>query len=343
VNRRRGLTVVLSVGALLALGACSSSGRTSSAIASLDELPDEAASTSAVGSVGAGTTTAVVSEREEACKADHLETASFRPAESDDGFIARLRELGRIRVGVDENTRGLSFRNPLTGEFEGFEVGLAEEIARRLFPDADPATTLVLVPLVTDEKTNAVADDQVDLTISAVSMSCDRWEQVDFSAEYYTAHQKFLVRSDSGIQTRSDLDGRTVCVTSKSSSLKILRREVPAATALERPARTDCLLALQLREADAYFGHDTFLYGMLEQDQTVEIQDLLDPEDTTSHYGIAVNKRHPELTALINVYLQQIIADGTWDDLYEGSLAKLLPSDTPHASAPDPDPRYRDG
>jgi polar amino acid transport system substrate-binding protein len=328
---------VIVLASLLALVGCSSSGRASGAIGSLDALPAVAPPAS----TPASTTTTVPSARQQACEAAHMATASYPPFESDDGFVSHLREVGRIRVGVDETTRGLSFRNPQTGEFTGFEVELAHEIATRLFgPAYDRETSVVLVPLDPDEKTDAVADQLVDLTISAVSMSCDRWERVDFSTEYYTAHQMFLVRSDSDIRTRSDLDGRTVCVTSNSSSLKILQRKVPAAQPpLERSARTDCLVALQLGEADAYFGHDTFLYGMLEQDPTVEIRDLLDPEDTVSHYGIAVNKQHPELTRLINAYLEQIIADGTWDKLYDGSLALVLPTGTARAEPPEPDYR----
>jgi polar amino acid transport system substrate-binding protein len=331
--RRRSLkSVVAAAAALLGLGACSSSEQTSRAIASLDAL-DVTPSASVPGS----TTSTVPSARLEACKADHLETASYPAVESEEGFIAHLREVGRIRVGVDENTRGLSFRNPLTGELEGFEVGLATEIAERLFPGADLSTTLVLVPLVTDEKTDAVADQAVDMTISAVSMTCGRWEQVDFSAEYYTAHQMFLVRSDSDIRDRADLDGRTVCVTRGSSSKGIMEREVPGAELLQPEARTDCLVALQLGEADAYFGHDTFLYGMLEQDPTVEIRDLLDPEDTVSHYGIAVNKNYPEFTRTINAYLEEIIADRRWDDLYRTWLAPYRLPGTPAAEPPDPD------
>ena len=335
---RRGL-FVFAAAAPLALGACSSSGQTSNAIASLDALPDAAPAASAP----ASTTTTVPSARQEACSADHLATASYPPLLSDDGFIAHLRTVGRIRVGLDENTQGLSVRDPQTGEFEGFEVELAHEIARRLFGAAyDRERSVVPVPLVTSEKTPAVADQSVDLTISAVSMSCGRWEEVDFSAEYYTAHQKFLVRSDSDIQDRQDLVGRRVCVTSRSTSEGIMGEEVPAAELLPVEARTDCLAALQLGEADAYFGHDTFLYGMLAQDPTVKIRDLLDPDVTVSHYGIAVNRQHPEFTRFINWVLEAIIADGTWETLYAEWLSDLTPVGAPESKPPVPDYRRVD-
>jgi polar amino acid transport system substrate-binding protein len=337
MKRQRGPWVfAVAAGAVFALGACGSSGRTSSAIASLDALPDEAPEVSAA----ASPTTTLPSARQQACSADDMETASYPPLQSDDGFVAHLRTVGRIRVGLDENTRGLSARNPQTGEFEGFEVELAHEISRRLFGAAyNRDTSVVPVPLVTSEKTSAVADQTVDLTISAVSMSCRRWEEVDFSAEYYTAHQKFLVRSDSDIRDRGDLDGRTVCVTNGSTSARIMGDEVPGAELLPLEARTDCLAALQLGEADAYFGHDTFLYGMLAQDPTVEVRDLLDPGVTVSHYGIAVNRRNPEFTRFINWALEDIVAGETWQDLYGVWLAPLVPTGIPQSQPPVPDYR----
>jgi polar amino acid transport system substrate-binding protein len=167
-------------------------------------------------------------------------------------------------------------------------------------------------------------------------MTCRRWEEVDFSAEYYTAHQKFLVRSDSDISDRGDLEGRTVCVTNGSTSETIMSNEVPAAELLPVEARTDCLAALQLGEADAYFGHDTFLNGMLAQDPTVEVRDLLDPDVTVSHYGIAVNRQHPELTRFVNSALEDIINRGRWDEL----VARwLTPPDAPAPVPPEPDYR----
>ena len=225
-------------------------------------------------------------------------TASYPPLESEGGFIQQLRSNGQIRVGLDENTKDLSARDPQTGELEGFEVDLAHEIAKRLFGDAYTPESVVPVPLVTSEKTDAVRDEEVDITISAVSMSCARWEDVAFSAEYLTADQQFLVRSDSRRSgTRLISTGRTVCVTKQLVVGQHPAQAVPHAHQIEHP-RTECLLALQQGEADAYFGHDTFLYGMLEQDPTLVVRDLLDPTVTVSHYGIAY-RRTPRLTSSV--------------------------------------------
>jgi polar amino acid transport system substrate-binding protein len=58
-----------------------------------------------------------------------------------------------------------------------------------------------------------------------------------------------------------------------------------------------------------------------------------------SHYGIAVNRQHPEFTRLINVYLDDLIANGTWEELYDKWLAPYVPIGTPTAVPPEPDYR----
>ena len=58
--------------------------------------------------------------------------------------------------------------------------------------------------VVTEEKVDVVAEGHVDLTIDAVSISCDRSMQVDFTTPYYETNQRILVPAGSHLD---DLDG----------------------------------------------------------------------------------------------------------------------------------------
>ena len=261
-------------------------------------------------------------------------------------LMAKIQRRGRLRVGVDENTFGFAFRDTRTGDIDGFEVDLAEEIARRLFGDRPPTSQILdLVPVTTDEKIRFAADGTVDLTISANSMSCKRWQEVDFSTEYYTAVQQFLVRGDSPIRRKEDLADKTVCVTSGSTSADLLA-EIDV-TPRPRPhpvdTRTDCLAALQEGEVDAYLGHDTFLYGMQAQDLTVTIRrDILEEADSTSHYGIAMAPDHPEFVRFVNAVLDEVRVNGKWNELHGKLEEAFLKKGVKIPNAQPPAPGYLD-
>jgi polar amino acid transport system substrate-binding protein len=75
--------------------------------------------------------TVVESLRPDAAAADALASRTF-PAGS---YMAGIQARERLRVGVDTSTNLFSSVDPLTGEFEGFDVDIAREMARAVFGD----------------------------------------------------------------------------------------------------------------------------------------------------------------------------------------------------------------
>jgi polar amino acid transport system substrate-binding protein len=195
--------------------------------------------------------------------------------------------------------------------------------------------------VTTNEKTKYVEDGSVDMTIDAVSMTCSRWRKVLFSQPYYEAVQRVMVRRDSPIKSAADLDTSRVCITKGSTSSGVIKQIAPNAEQVPVDTRTECLVALEQGDADFLFTHDTFLYGFMQQDPTVQVI-LPDVAEPTS-YGIAVPQGHEDLVRYLNSLIEQLRADGELDDL----AARWFPVDAADPDAldvrrPIPVPEYRE-
>ena len=189
---------------------------------------------------------------------------------------------------------------------------------------------------MTDEKVSFVERGKVDLTVSAVSMNCDRWEQVDFSSPYLTTDQRVLLRADSKVGELQDLAHKKVCVTKGSTTIAKLKIKVPDVVEVALPARTDCLVALQDGRVEGIASHTTILYGLHEQDENHTR--ILDESFDTPYYGIAVAKTGDhEFARFLNGVLEQMRENGELERLYNAWIG-VMPAGT--ATLP-PAPTYR--
>jgi len=257
-------------------------------------------------------------------------------------FMADIQARGRLIVGVDQNTLQFGYRHPITGDLEGLDIELLREIARAIWPtEVDIDERITFKALTTAERIPAVIPGDeprrvplVHLVASLITVTCERDRDVAFSAVYYLAHQRFLVRRDSPIERASDLAGKRVCATAGSTSLDNLEWIVPAAKPVPVAARTDCLVKLQRGTVDAVTSDDTILVSFQAQDPKTR---LLPDVPTDEPYAIAASREHPELIAFTNGVLEQMRADGRLAALYEDFLR--TPDFVP---PPPPEPRYVD-
>jgi polar amino acid transport system substrate-binding protein len=245
--------------------------------------------------------------------------------------MAAIAERGRLIAGVDQDTYLFGFRNPFTGQLEGFDIDIAREIARAIFGDPDRIQLRVLNP---NQRESALKDGEVDVVVRTYSITCERKVVVDFSTVYYEANQKILTVKGSGIDYFAALSGKRVCAVSGTTSQSKLFELNPPAKIFGATTWTDCLLMLQQGQVDAISTDDAVLEGLARQDPNVEV---VGDSIAKEPYGIGVNKDHPDLVRFVNGVLEKIRDDGTWERLYRDRLLqKLGPSPGP------PAPRYKD-
>lgn len=260
-------------------------------------------------------------------------TASLRPFPNPQlaaDAVRNIHDRGRLIVGLDVGSNLFSFRDPITGLITGFDVDIAGEVARDIFGTPSQVEYRILSDT---ERIAALAQNQVDIVVKTMSITCERRKSVNFSTEYFSAHQRILAARDSTIVRPSDLSGKRVCAVKGSSSLQRIEAINPPPIVAAAVTWADCLVALQQRQADAVSTDDAILAGLMAQDPYLHI---VGPSMGQEPYGIGINLQNTPLVRFVNGTLERIRRDGTWNTLYRKWLTVLGPAPAP------PAPRYSD-
>lgn len=245
---------------------------------------------------------------------------------------ANLDNPDQISIGISQSTNLMGYYNPATSKLEGFDIDIATAMVQAIMGDT---TKVKWVPMTSGEREPALAEDRVDMVVRTMSITCARWENVEFSSEYFRAGQRLLVAKDSGIEGLAAMTAeQQVCTGASSTSvgnIAAVNAEVQPVTV---PDFNDCLVLLQQGTVDAVAIDDTILAGMAAQDPTLHIVgDAFSQES----YGIAFQKGNTDLARFVNAALAAMIADGTWQAAYDKWLKGPL-----GVAATAPTTTYRD-
>ena len=132
--------------------------------------------------------------------------------------VQEIVDRGVLRVGVKNAVPGFGYQDPLTSEYSGMEIDLANLIAEHLGVDVEFTT-------VTAATRGELLDSgDIDCVLATFTITDERKETWDFTTPYYTDAVTVLVEDSSGITGLADLIGRTVGVSSGSTSARELVR-----------------------------------------------------------------------------------------------------------------------
>lgn len=198
------------------------------------------------------------------------------------------------------------------GEPVGFDIDLMDEIGKRagFTPEYQNVTF--------DGIIGGLANNQYDVVISAMTITPERQEQIDFSDPYFNADQSLLVPADAGIGSVDDLGDATVGVQIGTTG-EIKANEFKDEGTIEGDVRTfdtieDAFAALNNGQIDAIINDLPVSQDEVNSsDGDLEIVQVI---ATGEQYGIAFPK-DSDLRQDVNEALAEIKEDGTYEEIYE--------------------------
>ena len=266
-------------------------------------------------------------------------TASLRPPATlpapghmpPSSFMADIRKKGHLVAGVNAGAYKFGALNPGSGNIEGFEIDLVNQIAKAIFGTAKGH--VLLVALTVPQKIPFLEQGKVDIVVDTMTITCYRRTKVDFSAVYYDAQQRLLVPLGSGIKSISALAHKPVCATTGSNPIEVMKAMSPQTRPIPvgKSQAIDCLVAMQLGQVEGISTDSSILLGFKAQDPNTEI---VGPSLKAVPYGMAINSSHRDFVQFVNGVLSKLERNGTWQQLQANWLRNFGQLESP------PTPRY---
>jgi len=292
-----------------------------------DQVPDEVkaeieeiAAGLADGSIATGYGVAAEEEPVEVATEEEAaeEPAEEEAAEEPEAMAEPTEEAAEtmIETGLGVVTVGLNAEYPPfeyvdeNGDIVGFDPDLMNAIAERAGFEIEWVNTRW------DGIFVALASGEFDAVSSAATITDEREEIVDFSNPYFNAGQMIAVLEDRAdeIQSPDDLPGLKVGVQSGTTG-DIAASEIDGVEVVRYDEITLAFQALANGTIDAIVNDGPVSADIIAKNPDLGAVMVGDPF-TDEFYGIAVQPDMPELLDAINDALAELIADGTYNEIY---------------------------
>ena len=252
-------------------------------------------------------------------------TATFASCSADDSGSAlpldrptvnRIEKRGVVLVGTTGDYRPLSFCEPETGEYWGFGIEVAAEIASRL------GVSVSFVKTSWPTLTADVLDEpqKFDFAIGGITITDARRETMLMSDGYLTNGKTILCRASDAtrFQSLADLDKPDVRVMVNPGGLNekfanenlthstiIVHQKNEEIPTLVAEGRADVMIT-EITEAPYYVRTDSRLAAP-----------LLDKPFNHGEIGVLMRKGQEDLLLLVNDVIRQMKSDGSLRRLHE--------------------------
>lgn len=195
--------------------------------------------------------------------------------------------------------------------YSGFDIDLVQEIADRL----DLELSVLETGFDGLQSGATLAAGQCDLAASAMTISEERAENLNFSEPYYDAEQSLIVLADSDISSLEDVAGESLGVQGQTTGADFAEENAPDDTeVVEFDQGPDIYTGMLAGQVVAGLQDLPVNLERAEEDDRFEVVETF---ETGEQYGFAAALENDALIEAVDEQLAAMRDDGTYDEIYD--------------------------
>jgi polar amino acid transport system substrate-binding protein len=229
-----------------------------------------------------------------------------------------------VRAGIMTDSIPGAFYNDKK-EWVGFDVDIADEIARRL------GAKIERVPVTNKTRIAFIQEGRIDMSIANMTHKRERDKSIDFSITYFFDGQKILAKKGK-FKDPKDFVGQKIATmqgTTSEINVKNLLKELGdrnyEQNVISFQKESECFQSLKMGRVAGWSTDSTILLGYAAKEPGG--YELVGDFFSDEPYGIGLPQDDSAWRDQINFTLQDIWADGTYKKIYD----KWYGPNTPYA------------
>ena len=229
--------------------------------------------------------------------------------------LTAIQKRGTLLVGTTGDYRPLTYREPTSGDYWGFDLEVAQRIAERI---GVPITYIQTSwPTLTSDVLNKKL---FDFAIGGITITNTRKETMDMSDGYLVNGKTILCRKKDAnkFQTLTDMNKSTVRVMVNPGGLneKFAREKLSQATIIVYPKNEEIPAQVAAGKADVMITEITEAPYYEKMDMRLAAP-LLERPFTRGEIGVLMRRGQADLLQRINAIIAEMKKDGSLQKLHK--------------------------
>jgi polar amino acid transport system substrate-binding protein len=226
--------------------------------------------------------------------------------------LDEVKKRGVVRIGSGTTVPPMNYIDE-NGLWTGFDIDLGDAIAKKL------GVKVERVNVNNKTRVAFLATGRIDLTISSMSHTKSRDEQIDYAEPPYLWSGKIFYAKKGSFKDPKELGGKRIAVV-QGSNAYIAAPQYLAELTDKKPimmsfqTNSECFMALKQGKVDA-FTQDTPIIAGVAGSEGVDYE-AVGPIYSPGLYGIGVPPNDSKWRDEISFVLQDLLKDGTYEKIY---------------------------